>query len=557
MTLNSLRWHDEINRIIRSKAASCQRLSSSLPLLSLLFLMLASSGCTTIRKNYPRPQTVAWPKPEETSLGRKYAADQAAHPGQSGFSLLSTGMDAFLARAYLADAAQRTIDVQYYIVHGDLTGKLLMYHLLKAADRGVHVRLLLDDHHTGGRDFEMATFDAHPNIEVRLFNPYMGRHVVMVSRPVDFMVHPSRLNRRMHNKVFAVDNAAAIVGGRNIGDEYFEASEGMEFHDLDLLAFGPVVKQVSTCFDDYWNSEWAVPIGALRSSKPTPSDFADSCRELREFDEASRQTPYAIALRDSDFMNTLSREKSRLIWAPSQVFCDPPSKIAGLNKQYFIRYMHSQLEPIANRTEKELLLVSPYFVPGEEGMDYFHRLRSKGVRVRILSNSLASNDSPIVHIGYTRYRKALVQSGVELYEYKPSAELIRRTKRKHARLSKWASLHTKAFVFDRRSVFVGSLNLDPRSLRLNTEMGLIVDSPELAEQVAGLFNDAVQPKNSYRIGLKEIPADPVHNLSARTIVVWHTFENGNPVQYSFDPRAAWWRQFMTIFLSLVPLEDQI
>lgn len=557
MTLNLLRWHAESDRNIRSTTTVYPRQNASLPWLFVLLLMLASTGCTTIRKNYPRPNAVAWPKPQETYLGHKFASDQAAHPGGSGFSLLSTGMEGFLARAYLADKAEHTIDVQYYIVHGDLTGKLLMYHLLKAADRGVHVRLLLDDHHTGGRDFEMATFDAHPNIEVRLFNPYMGRHVVMVSRPVDFMMHPSRLNRRMHNKVFAVDNAAAIVGGRNIGDEYFEASEDMEFHDLDLLAFGPVVNQVSTCFDDYWNSEWAVPIGALRSSKPTAVQFNNECVSLREFYEASRQTPYAIALRDSDFMNTLSQNKLRLIWAPSQLFCDPPSKIAGLNKQYFARYMHSQLEPIANRTEKELLLVSPYFVPGEEGMNFFHRLRSKGVRVRILSNSLASNDSPIVHVGYTRYRKALVECGVELYEYKPSAELIRRTKRKHARLAKWASLHTKAFVFDRRTVFVGSLNLDPRSLRLNTEMGLIVDSAELAGQVASLFNDAVQPKNSYRIGIEKIPADPIHDIPVRSIVVWHTVENGKPVQYSFDPHAAWWRQLMTILLSLFPLEDQI
>jgi putative cardiolipin synthase len=557
MMLNLSKWFVSKDLYWRSMAVSCLRLTTPLFWLCLVLVMLAGSGCTTIRKNYPRPESLTWPKPEETSLGRKYAPEQARHTNQSGFYLLSTGMDAFLARAYLADKAERTIDVQYYIVHGDLTGKLLMYHLLKAADRGVHVRLLLDDHHTGGRDFEMAAIDAHPNIEVRLFNPYMGRHVVMISRPVDFMIHPSRLNRRMHNKVFAVDNAAAIVGGRNLGDEYFEASDDMEFHDMDLLAVGPIVKQVSTCFDDYWNSEWAVPIGALRSSKPTASDFADSCHELREFYEASRQTPYSAALRDSDFMNVLSRDRLRLIWASSQVFCDPPSKIAGLNKQYFLRYMHSQLEPIANRTDKELLLISPYFVPGDEGMEFFHRLRSKNVRVRILSNSLASNDSPIVHVGYTRYRKALVQSGVELYEYKPSAELIRRTKRKHARLSKWASLHTKAFVFDRRTVFIGSLNLDPRSLRLNTEMGLIVDSPELAGQVAALFNDAVQPKNSYQIGLETLPADPIHDIPARSIVVWHTTENGKPVQYSFDPRAACWRQMLTILLSLMPLEDQL
>jgi putative cardiolipin synthase len=557
MRLNCWSWLGEKDRNFRSDAALCHRQAMTFCRLCVLFLMLISAGCTTIRKNYPRPESLTWPKPEETSLGRKYAKEQASHPDQSGFCLLSTGMDAFLARAYLADHAERTIDVQYYIVHGDLTGKLLMYHLLMAADRGVHVRLLLDDHHTGGRDFEMATFDAHPNIEVRLFNPYMGRHIVMVSRPLNFMTHPSRLNRRMHNKVFSVDNAAAIVGGRNIGDEYFEASDNMEFHDLDLLTFGPVVKQVSTCFDDYWNSEWAVPIGALRSSKPSASDFSDSCRGLREFYENSRQTPFSAALRDSDFMNTLSRDRLRLIWASSQVFCDPPSKIAGLNKQFFVRYMHSQLEPIANRTDKELLLISPYFVPGDEGMEFFHRLRSKNVRVRILSNSLASNDSPIVHVGYTRYRKALVQSGVELYEYKPSAELIRRTKRKHTRLSKWASLHTKAFVFDRRTVFIGSLNLDPRSLRLNTEMGLIVDSPELAGQVAALFNDAVRPNNSYRIGLETLPADSIHDIPARTIVVWHTSENGKPVQYSFDPRAACWRQMMTILLSLMPLEDQL
>lgn len=520
-----------------------------------LCLVVFATGCTTIRKNHPKPVTRALPASSDTVLGARYAESLKKHPGESGFYLLRSGYEAFLARACLAESAQRSIDVQYYIVHGDQTGKLLIQCLLKAADRGVRVRLLVDDHHTGGRDLEMAALDAHPNFQVRIFNPYSARQLVLVSRPVDFLLHPSRLNRRMHNKVFAVDNQVAIVGGRNLGDEYFDASRDLEFHDLDLMAVGPITQKISASFDDYWNSPWAVPIGALRSSKTTATEYWDNRRDLDDHWQVNQSTEYVAGIKDAHFSKLLQKNTLPLIWAKAELFCDPPRKIAGQGPDSFDLLMGSKLRPTLASTHESLDIIAPYFVAGDATMDLINTLRSRGVRVRILSNSLGSTDCPIIHVGYIRYRKALVMAGVEMYEFKPDAKSIPPKHHRAASRSVWTSMHAKAFVFDRRTVFVGSLNVTQRSMRLNTEMGLIVDSPDLAQQVTTAFEQAIHPDSSYRIFLKTLPANTMRGESSRTIVTLNTMEQGVLKEYAIDPNAAWWRYGMTILLSLMPLED--
>ncbi len=520
-----------------------------------LCLVLLATGCTTIRKNHPKPVTHATSPSSDTVLGGRYAESLRNHPGQSGFYLLRSGYEAFLARASLTESAQRSIDVQYYIVHGDQTGKLLIQCLLKAADRGVRVRLLVDDHHTGGRDLEMAALDAHPNFQVRVFNPYSARQLVIVSRPLDFLLHPSRLNRRMHNKVFAVDNQVAIVGGRNLGDEYFDASQDLEFHDLDLMAVGPITQKISASFDDYWNSPWAVPIGALRSSKTTADEYWENRHDLDSHWEANQATEYVAGIKEAGFSKLLQSNTLPLIWAKADLFCDPPRKIAGQGPDSFDLLMGSKLRPTLDATRNSLDIIAPYFVAGNETMNLVKTLRSRGVRVRILSNSLGSTDCPIIHVGYIRYRKALVMNGVEMYEFKPDAKSVPPKHHRTGSRSVWTSLHAKAFVFDRRTVFVGSLNVTQRSMRLNTEMGLIVDSPELARQVSMAFEQAIHPDNSYRIYLKSLPPNIIRNDPGHLIVTLNTMEHGVLKEYTIDPNAAWWRYGMTILLSLMPLED--
>jgi putative cardiolipin synthase len=512
------------------------------------------SGCATLPVDYPRQMSTAFDRTEETTLTKNLGHLSEAHPGKSGFYVLDNGLAAFLARAALIEGAGKTIDLQYYIIHLDLTGKLLMGFLLKAADRGVRVRLLVDDMYSGGKDFDAAAFSAHPNIEVRLFNPYAGRS--SFSRIFDYITDFSRVQRRMHNKMFIVDGVAAVVGGRNLGDEYFAAKEDVNFADADLLALGPVVHECGVEFDKYWNSDLAFPIEAFVSDPRTDAHLKDVSAVLLSHIEAEKESVYAQRLSKTDLLRQLKEKNLPVTWAPAKLSYDLPEKITSHGKPEDGITLWPRLVPYLQDLKSELILVSPYFVPGDSGVAHIKALGNRGVNVRILTNSLASNDVSLVHGGYARYREAMLRSGVELYEVRATPDMQRGRRSRERFGSAGASLHAKTFVFDRKVLFVGSANLDPRSRYLNTEVGMIVESPELAGRFASGFDSLVSPDFCFRVELEKteaVPGEP----AAEGEMIWIGEEEGKEVIYRDEPFAGFWKKLSTKILSLFAPESML
>lgn len=509
------------------------------------FLGAALLACTTPRLDVPRAVSEAWPRPEETALGRGFERHIAA--GQSGIFPLVSGMEAFSVRAGLAEAAERTLDLQYYIVRDDTTAQLLLYRVLRAAERGVRVRLLVDDLDAAGRDLDLAVFSAHRNIEVRVFNPFLRRGPLGLSKLFEFLGDSARLNRRMHNKLWIADNAVAIVGGRNLGDEYFGAHGELNFADLDVLATGPVARDISRSFDAYWNSEWAVPIEAFVSDLPRPEQLAELERGLQARVGGFRETEYALALRDTGLRLRVRSEELPLIAADASALYDPPAKISGANAEAAPRQVFaSHMRPIVDAAQREIILISPYFIPNEEGIRMLAALVRRGLRVRLLTNSLASTDYvPLAYAGYARLRVRLLAAGIELYEMRPAADPPAAA----SRLSGSSSagyLHAKAIVIDRRHVVVGSMNLDPRSRQSNTEVAVLLESPELGLRLGALFDEAVRPARAFRVQLvKNDPSQPL----------WVTEEAGTEVRYDREPLTGLWRRFLAKLLGVFAPED--
>ena len=525
-----------------------------LPLaLAALPLMLAACSAEPARVAHKSPTYGIMPDPD-TRIGRHIGPRQLARGSRSGFVLLTTGMDAFVARMVLAGAAERTLDVQTYIVRTDDSGRLLLHALMLAADRGVRVRLLLDDHNLAGLDETLALLDAHPNVAVRLFNPYAGRSIWerMGALITDF----SRISRRMHNKLFAADNWMSIVGGRNIGDEYFQALPELDFLDIDVLSTGPVVQALtSLSFDAYWNSRWAVPLSAFGLSAPAPAAIDQWRGALAEHAAAMRDSAYGAALRRAPLTTQIREGHLDLAWGDAQVVVDDPGKIdlEQANPGQLPR-LFEQLAALMEDTRKELLLVSPYFVPGDDGVRFLGGLVDRGVRVRVLTNSLSTTDSIAAFSGYHAYRRDLIEAGVELYELKSSATNARRL-RDAAQGSSQASLHAKTFIMDRRRLVIGSLNLDPRSVWINTETGLIVDSAALSRAVSHMFEEAASPASSYRVLLKTPgEGDEVDYVSR---LIWRTEEDGHMVDLAHEPDVSIPRKLAVILLRMLPTEDQL
>jgi cardiolipin synthase C len=447
--------------------ATCLRALQAWTLLAMLLL----AGCAQLPSLQGRSVSVALRDTADTRLGRAIEPQRRDHPGLSGIVPLVQGHDAFAARAALADAAQRSLDLQYYIWHDDLSGALLFDAVRRAADRGVRVRLLLDDNDTAGIEPALVALDAHPNIEVRLFNPFRHRGL----RLLDYLFDLDRANRRMHNKSFTADNQATIVGGRNIGDEYFDARSGVLFVDLDVLAIGPVVAQVSADFDRYWSSDSAYPLDRLL---PRPAQGAAGALAPPD---ASLVEAYRDAIARSTYVRNLQAHRLPIQWARVDMVSDDPGKALGRSpRSDFLWDRLLQLMPLA-RTEFKL--VSPYFVPTRAGEAFFAELARGGVAVSVLTNSLEATDVPAVHAGYARWRVPLLEAGVRLDELKAAAAPPDVRDRRLAGSSS-ASLHAKTFVIDREHVFVGSLNFDPRSAALNTELGFLIHSPVLGAAVA-------------------------------------------------------------------------
>jgi putative cardiolipin synthase len=509
-----------------------------------LLLILLISGCASLPDNTNRQESYALTDTDDTTFGKSSANKRRAGDGQDGFLLLGSGLDAFVARVLLAQYAERSIDLQYYLYHTDLVGRLLLDTLIKAADRGVRVRMLIDDMDLGGRDTGLITLDSHPNIQLRIFNPFDRD----VSRTAQFVTGLGSVTRRMHNKSFTVDNQATIVGGRNIGNEYFDADPTLEFADLDVLAIGDVVKDVSHSFDLYWNSALSYPAKTLISEHPTQQEMEALYQSLEDFIAEQEDSPYIQALRNSDLANKIKLKRVEYQWGNAEVVYDHPDKISSSREASELHLM-AQLEPYFLAINKELIIFSPYFVPGEEGVAFFKTLTDKGVRVRILTNSLASNDVGVVHAGYSKYRKALLRAGVELYEMNKKLTREQRNEKKGVAGSSKASLHAKSFILDREKVFIGSLNLDPRSFYENSEIGVVIDSPETATPMAEAFDQKIE-QTAFRLKLQKDEA-------GYESIIWHGIENGEKVTYDVDPHTSFWRRFGIGFMRILPIESQL
>lgn len=502
-----------------------------------LVLVACSSVVPPVAEAPPSSAFTAW---QDTAIGRTIAPVLAAHPGESGFALVSGGEAAFNVRRGLALLAGHSIDAQYYIWEGDTTGRLLAADLLAAAARGVRVRVLIDDIHTRGVDFDIAALDAHPNVEIRVFNPFSNRE----ARNLNLVTEFGRLNHRMHNKVWLVDGAVALVGGRNIGDDYFGIDTVGNFRDLDMVAVGPVVPEVGASFDRYWNSRWALPIGAVAEDVPAADAAARLQADLDAWARTLADFPYRVIRSAADAEAVFTPQLAQLHWGAAQVVVDDPAKTGG----EWQGGVAGALGPAVRAAAHEVLMEAAYFIATDEGTALLGGLVERGVQVRVLTNSLATNDLVPAHAGYTRYREELLRRGVALYEFRPDAAGPRRDWSAGAGASR-ASLHTKAIVIDGRRTYIGSFNLTPRSVELNTEIGIVVDSPALAAAVTAFLDTGVEPANAWRLGLR--------GEGRSTQLVWTGITAGQPVTLDTEPDVGAWRRFTTWLIAILPVEKPL
>jgi len=464
----------------------------------LLLCLLAAAGCAQLPPRPALPVETAIAVAGDTPLDQRIQPLVAAHPGQSGFRLVSDGTLAFALRAALIRHAQRSLDLQYYIWHDDVTGRLLEREVIAAADRGVHVRILLDDLDARSHDDWLAAADAHPNIEVRLFNPFAVRSGPLRKIGEAFASY-SRINHRMHNKNLIADNRVAISGGRNLGDEYFSASKEANFTDLDFAMAGPVVSDLSRTFDRYWNSEAVWPIATL-VSKPAGSDPVAALRDTleRHAQEPDARQWLATVPLNPDVTAFVAGELP-LEWTDRwQVWADDPLKARLGDERLTRSNVLRGLSQAMRASHARVDLISPYFVPGDEGAQSLVDLAGSGRRVAVLTNSLAANDVAAVYAGYARYRTRLLQAGVQAYELKPEPG---HDSDVSVSGSSGASLHSKAVLIDDDETFVGSFNLDPRSVSLNCEQGVLVTDPAVNGQLQAYFERMTAPEHAWRVDL--------------------------------------------------------
>ncbi len=480
----------------------------------------------------PRRASFRYADTRGSRLGDFSLAWQRTNGGGSGVYRLQSGREALGARLALIDAAEVSIDIQSYLIRYDISGNLIAQRLISAARRGVRVRLLMDDALTLGSDDGLTALDGEEGIEVRVFNPFPRQR----SRVLSFLLNFNLLNRRMHNKSFTVDNAVTIVGGRNIADEYYQTREDAEFLDEDLLATGSVVDDVSLSFDAYWNAREACPVSLLKPAGPaSAAQDAEADKVLAE----PRAVSYRRALRMS-FAEDLLAGSVLLHAAEAELISDRPEKVRGILRNGTSRTSR-YLQRLVSGAEQEVIIVSPYFVPLRQGVDFLSALVRKGVRVVVVTNSLSSTNHSSVHAAYARYRRPLLRQGIELYEL--SSALA--AKANGLPTTTKFTLHSKLAVVDRAHTFVGSFNLDPRSLFINTEMGLGVASEALASETAVAVCEAL-PAVTYQLG-----------LDRRERLTWTaSSEPGSEVHRS-EPEARILRRLGTRLLGFLPIESQM
>ncbi len=541
------------------------------------FFLLAAlaGGCTSLPEKVDRPASKALSAAVETPLG-KIAKASTADPELSGFRLMPTGQFALQARIELARRAASTLDVQYYQIHNDQTGRYLLRTLRDASLRGVRVRLLLDDLYTAGEDEILLALNAYPNVEIRLFNPFPTGRQSLITRFAANIHEFNRVNRRMHNKLFLADGVMAVAGGRNIADEYFMASKGANFIDLDLFVIGPILSRLSYLFDEYWNSPRVYPLRSIVTTDKSDSQLQQEFEALTsaeasvpvvetvtvnaeagvtqtvelqaayEGTPAPERPPPNDVLGYSPIVQELDAGKLGLIWANAQAYADNPDKVVGRVSTYggvpiddvdSVRY---NVIEMVRRARKNVVITSPYLVPGLEGMETFEASTRRGVKFTLVTNSLAATDEPVVHTGYRRYRPQMLALGMDLYELSPLK--VSRSLRLGRFSTSIGRLHAKSAVVDEKNVFIGSMNFDPRSNVLNTEMGLFIESPAIAAQVLKLVG-VIRQQGAYHVSLAENGQD----------LVWTTTGRGGEQIVVEEPETdAWSRAMLEVLSVLVP-----
>lgn len=500
--------------------------SKCLPVLALLF-----AGCVSAPLDYPKDSSVAITNTADTVEAAAVNKWMDGDTESDGFYPLIAGFDAFGARLALMDRADVSIDAQYFLMKPDNAGHVFSAKLIEAADRGVRVRLLLDDIFTTVEDIDLAVLDDHPNIELRILNPIARKGVFAFN----YIGHFSLANRRMHNKAFVVDNQVAVVGGRNIAEEYFQLSNEGAFLDFDMLTVGPIVREVSSNFDTYWNHQLAVPMEALYT-KGSPERLEQARVALRHEMQEAGETIYAEAI-NTPLMKQLDEQSLSPYIARARLFSDYPDKLlekVSEEQQVVVNEMRKVLAG----AEKEIILVTPYFIPRKRGIELIRELRARDIRIVVVTNSLATNNHTAVHSSYASYRKDLLKAGVELWEARVDAAKIANEDGEGG--FDHLTLHTKGILIDRNKVFVGSLNLDPRSIDINSEMGLLIESSELA----GTLTDSVTariPDIAYRL-----------QLDGNNKITWHATIDGQEVVETRDPQTSAWKRFQAWFLKIAP-----
>ena len=512
--------------------------------------MFALSACTAIPgARYPREVSHAVARPAD---GFSHTlANESARPNESGFRMLSVGLDGLAARLEMIDRAESALDLQYYIFRADASGDLVAHALLRAADRGVRIRILVDDGESVAGDEKLFALAAHPMIQMRVFNPFDYRGHRHVIRAVDFLLHKRRLDHRMHNKLMVADNALALIGGRNIGNQYFQIDPESQFGDDDVIAYGPIIQQLSDVYDLFWNSAEAIPIKALEprhASQQALEAWRSQPIETQKLDQF--QAELDKRLKKGEPLAGVLSVHDPLTWATAELVYDSPDKASADNNNdgHSRREIYPGIAARAERARRELLMITPYFVPSEAELSMLQGERARNVRVAILTNSLEAAPDVVAHAGYTHYRKSLLGEGVEVHEMRASPEGAHTGQSK--RISRFGNygLHAKLYIFDRQSLFVGSMNFDQRSKHLNTEIGLIVDSPQMAESAAQRFEGLVALKNSYTVTLSD---------SDKGGLLWKTERDGRIVEYSREPARGEWQRFEARTVSLLPLDKEL
>jgi putative cardiolipin synthase len=519
-------------------------------------LALALVGCATAPPgaHYPKIRSVALTDFASTRFGRQFDRDSHANGGRTAFRLINVGVDGFLMRLEMINAAERTLDLQYFIFRGDESGRLIREALLRAADRGVRVRVLVDDGDTMTGDEQLLALSGHGAVEIRVFNPFSYRGHNKTIRRTEYLLRHSRLDYRMHNKMLIADGAVGLVGGRNVGDQYFQIDPASQFADDDVFAGGPIMRDVSAKFDEFWNSSLAIPAEALGHGHPASKESASAARHHSA--KAPKLKTAGFDYQDKlahgePLAGVLDGELS-LVWADAQFIGDSPDKknvVAGAKSG---ELMYEPVADAVTHVQTELLMVSPYFVPTKGEVRLLEDTRGRGVHVGVLTNSLESAPDLAAHSGYVHQRGILLKDGVEFHEVRARLDNTRGSG-ESVRIARYGNyaLHGKLIVFDRQKVYIGSMNFDQRSVHLNTEIGLILNNADLSQQVAARFEAMTRKESAYSVVLRA-RAD-----GKRSHLVWQTVQDGHPVELDTEPSRGAWQRFKVRLLALLPLDPEL